>query len=77
MEISQDKGWQIDFAVLQKEVMAGRANRKFGEYYADKIQKKRLHAKEIARIVSGKTDSREAEAPMESELSIAHGMVNI
>ena len=41
MEISQDKGWNIDFEKLQREVLDGRANRKFGEYYADKIQKKR------------------------------------
>ena len=37
MEISQDKGWNIDYNTLHKEVMAGRANRKFGEYYADTI----------------------------------------
>ena len=71
MEISQDKGWNIDFEKLQREVLDGRANRKFGEYYADKIQKKRLHAREIARIVSGKAESRERIALMDSEASIA------
>lgn len=77
MEISQDKGWNIDYNTLHKEVMAGRANRKFGEYYADTIQKKRLHAREIARIVGGKTESREVGIPMESESSIAQGLMDI
>ena len=71
MKISQDKGWNIDFEKLQREVLDGRANHKFGEYYADKIQKKRLHAREIARIVSGKAESGERLAPMDSEASIS------
>lgn len=60
MEIAMDRGWHMEYTSLEKDVVQGRAARKFGEYYADKKQKKRLHATEIARLMGGRADSADA-----------------